>query len=269
MERDIFFNMRRKGLGQILCGLILFGASSCTWDQVSPAADCSTSPIEMIVLESKDTDCGISNGSFTVNATGGEAPYSYTTSEGSNTDGVFDNINAGSYTVTVVDAKGCSSEIVVSIANLEGVNLDEVVIADAGCDTQNGFIRITASGGKEPLIYSINGGIEQEDNLFSGLNNGNYSISVKDQNGCEITQNVKILSGVSFENTIEGIINNRCTSCHGVSTSPSFGSYAEIKAQAGRIMARTTAKTMPPGGGLSQSEIDAIACWVNDGALSN
>ncbi|SMD32788.1 SprB repeat-containing protein [Reichenbachiella faecimaris] len=248
--------------------LLLLGISSCAWDQMESTFDCSISPVQVELLETSETACGTANGAFSLGVSGGESPYTFSSEAGASAEGLFENIGAGSYTVQVTDVNGCSDEITVEVLNSDGVNLDNILTTDAGCQTSQGTVEITASGGTEPYLYSIDGGNTQNSNTFSGLAGGTHNISIEDQEGCEITTSVKLTSGVKFS-TVEGIIKNRCTSCHGSSASPSFGSFEEISNKASRIMARTSAGTMPPSGSLPQSEIDAIACWVNDGALSN
>lgn len=53
------------------------------------------------------------------------------------------------------------------------------------CSTaSDGAIAVTASGGTGALQYKINSGSYQSSNVFSGLGAGNYTIGVKDNNGC-------------------------------------------------------------------------------------
>ena len=81
--------------------------------------------------------------------------------------------------------------------------------------------------------------------------------------------------GVSYSQTIEPIIKSNCAvnGCHvNGQQRPALELFDQISAHADRILARTSNGTMPPsssGKSLTQSEINAIACWVNDGALDN
>lgn len=263
--------MRIKKWLSVMNVLIFSGVVSCTWEQMTPSLDCTTSPVQIELIESIGAECGAATGSLTVNATGGEAPYSYTFQSASNTNGVFENVAAGAYTVTVTDAKGCATELNVTVANLGGVNLDEVVVSESGCDTQNGTIHVSASGGAGPYAFSINGGAAQANSVFTGLASGDYIVSVKDQTGCEITQTVEVTSGISFETSIKSIIANSCavSGCHNGSVSPDLRSFSTIQSRANSIKSRTANGSMPKGSSLTQEQIDMIACWVDDGAQDN
>jgi hypothetical protein len=263
--------MTIKGLSNGISSLILLSTFSCAWEQLEPRVDCTTSPVVIELLDSEGAGCGASNGSFTINATGGEGPYRYTSDLENNSDGVFENISAGSYSITATDVKGCSVESNVSIENLEGVNLGDVVITDSGCGSSVGVIKISVSGGEEPYIFSLDGGSGQQNNVFSGLTPGSYDISVTDQLGCEITTNADITSGVSYATSIKGIIETNCaiSGCHNGSQSPNLSSFGSIQSSASRIKARTANASMPRGRTLSQTQIELIACWVDDGALNN
>ncbi|MBP7867975.1 MAG: putative Ig domain-containing protein, partial [Acidobacteria bacterium] len=130
---------------------------------------------------------GMSNGSITVNASGGTAPLSYskdgTTYQASN---VFPGLAAGSYPITVKDAHGCtqSATVVVSqpaelTASITSTNLTCYGASD-------GSITITpVSGGTPPFHFSIDGGVNyQVSPLFLNLYAANYMIFVKDDEGC-------------------------------------------------------------------------------------
>lgn len=81
--------------------------------------------------------------------------------------------------------------------------------------------------------------------------------------------------GTSFDQTIEPIIESSCavSGCHVTGQQqPTLESYAQIVSNAEKIKARTSNGTMPPsssGLSLTQAEIDAIACWVDEDTPDN
>ncbi len=123
---------------------------------------------------------GGSEGEITVNVGGGTPDYVYSI-DGINfqSSNVFQNLTAGTYTLTVEDADGF-------------VQTDMVVISDpmpiSGNASANGYeVSVTASGGTGILQYSLDGGVFQSSNVFYPVASGTHSIVVMDENGCETT----------------------------------------------------------------------------------
>ncbi|MBK8474122.1 MAG: SprB repeat-containing protein [Sphingobacteriales bacterium] len=136
-------------------------------------------------------NCGQNDGTATVSASGGTAPYTYTWSPPAvSSTASAANLAAGSYTFTVTDASGCTVEIPVAVSNLDGPQLTIDNAVNAVCSAANGSISVTASGGTPPLTITWS-----HDAAFSGTtaNNlpaGNYTITVLDGNGCQTNQSV-------------------------------------------------------------------------------
>ena len=94
------------------------------------------------------------------------------------------NIKAGSYSVTITDAAGCSAFNSYTVgAPTAAVSLT-VQKTDAVCAT-GGTLTITGNGGRTPYTYSINGSVFQSSNIFSNVAAGTYNnITIKDNSGC-------------------------------------------------------------------------------------
>jgi gliding motility-associated-like protein len=65
------------------------------------------------------------------------------------------------------------------VSNLVNVSSTETQIASC-TNAANGTITITANGGIAPYTYSIDGGVFQSSNTFTGVAPGNHTIAVKD-----------------------------------------------------------------------------------------
>ncbi len=147
-----------------------------------------------LVLNSIDvvdvSDCyGGSNGSITVNASGGYGALSYSVDGGIiyQASNFFPGLSAGVYSVFVKDEHlvVVSDAVYVDEPNQIFIE-DEVKTNVTGCyGNSNGSINITASGGTGTLNYSIDG-LDYSDatGVFSGLSAGTYNVSVRDQNLC-------------------------------------------------------------------------------------
>lgn len=134
--------------------------------------------------------CGASNGDITITANGGQAPLQYsidngTTYQGSNT---FSNLGSGTYNIVVQDGNGCQANDQVVYNSVLGPTVDNVNSTDPTCGNSDGTITITASGGTNPLQYSVdNGSSFQSSSNFANLSGGNYTIVVEDNTGCQAT----------------------------------------------------------------------------------
>ena len=62
---------------------------------------------------------------------------------------------------------------------------------------ENGTITVAVTGGTNPYLYSINRGIQQSSNQFTGLASGNYLIQVLDNFGLIGYASVKLYKNVA------------------------------------------------------------------------
>ncbi len=78
--------------------------------------------LTLTLVQKKDVTCrNGSNGLISVSAGGGTSPYSYKLNSGSyKSSGLFQNLKAGTYTVTAKDAKGCIKSMSIIIKNGTG-----------------------------------------------------------------------------------------------------------------------------------------------------
>jgi hypothetical protein len=152
-----------------------------------------------------DLSCSDSgDGSISVSANGGVGAYTYTLNGMSNNTGEFQNLNAGSYQLAVVDENDCSAVIDVTIDAPMELELAVVNTQGVDCDGgPTGVAEVAALGGTFPYTYTL-GNQSNADGLFNGLAAGNYDIQVEDANGCSetvavfIEQNSDILLSTSF-----------------------------------------------------------------------
>lgn len=137
----------------------------------------------------------------------GTLSYTLTTASGTltSTDGLFSNVPAGAYTLTVTDGNpGCTVTQTGSVQGPSPLTFT-VTATNEDCQTsQLGSISVDASGGTPGYTYSIDGGVFQPQATFAGLSAGTYSIRVRDNNGClsaatpvVISTNAPVLSVVS------------------------------------------------------------------------
>lgn len=138
---------------------------------------------------------GGNNGSVSAAAAGGTGALLYTLNPGaiSNGSGLFGGLPAGTYTMVVSDANGCSlsgTTAVTQPLSLQLVSLSNTVpTCIPGNDAS---LTVIASGGTTPLTYSA-GGPAQAGSTITGLGAGSYTVIVTDANGCTVSSAWTIL----------------------------------------------------------------------------
>jgi hypothetical protein len=168
----------------------------------------------------------------TINTTpiGGATPYTYSL----NTNGVagpfvqsasrYFNVPAGTYYITVKDNVGCTyTTNTVNITQPAAPLSFTYSIGGQACNTLARII-VTAAGGYGGYTYSDNTGSSyQASDTFSGLAYNNYTVVIKDQDGCVSNSTVVKFAPL----TSSAIVAGKNPICTGASTtiytSPSGG----------------------------------------------
>jgi len=98
------------------------------------------------------------------------------------------NLAAGSYSITITSASGCSKDTTIVLAASNGPTAVAVTETDPGCSLANGLVAIgNVTGGTAPYQYNFNAqGFSGAQN-YSNLAAGSYSLIIRDANGCEFT----------------------------------------------------------------------------------
>ncbi|RMG79069.1 MAG: PKD domain-containing protein, partial [Bacteroidetes bacterium] len=142
-------------------------------------------PDEIVVaFDITDNPCfGDASGRAVASASGGSPGYTFAWATGETTPDA-NNLAAGQYALTVTDAIGCTTEAIATIGEPEPVNAI-VEATDVTCfGDRNGMLSITPQGGTPPFTYSTDGQNYFGSNTLIGLEAGNYSVFIKDGNGC-------------------------------------------------------------------------------------
>ncbi len=191
-------------------------------------------------VSKQDATCGNTNGSLTVTTTGSGLQYSKdgTTFQPSN---VFNNLAAGTYTITVKDAANCTATATpVTIQNVgSNISITSVTPQNATCGNANGRLTVVAVGSN--LQYAINGGVYQPSPVFSNLTVGSYTVIIKDANSCPLNaipqriENVGLLPVASFTNAatnLNVVFSNTSTNTTGATYSWNFGDNTPLSTEA-------------------------------------
>jgi len=160
-----------------------------------------------------DTTCGDNNGVATANGVGGTAPYSYSWSNGANTQTITD-LALGIYNVTITDGNGCTTTCSASVEASLAVKCS-IVGNNTTCGENNGSATVTSSDGTAPYSYSWSNGANGP--TASGLAPGNYTVTTTDAIGCQVTCSVVISPSVALACSISATPST-CGDANGTAT---------------------------------------------------
>jgi hypothetical protein len=119
---------------------------------------------------------------------GGQAPYTYTWSNGATT-AVVTNLPPATYTVTVRDANGCTATAGITISTPFFPSVVITSSSNANCNTP-GTATASAAGGQPPYTYKWSN--NQTTATAVNLQPGVYTVTATGANGCTATTSVTI-----------------------------------------------------------------------------
>ena len=135
--------------------------------------------------------CNGSDTIITASATGGIFPYSYLWDTGDNTTSITVSPDTTTYYyVIVTDANECTSQSNIEVFVYPPLTLTAIQSNDSVCPGESIIISLSASGGKAPYSYFINGDSTLTPVVLYPNVQQSYQILVKD--GCNYTAQVDI-----------------------------------------------------------------------------
>jgi uncharacterized repeat protein (TIGR03803 family) len=218
------------------------GSYTCT---VTDANSCNTTTPVTITQPSalsattsqNNVSCnGFSNGSASVTASGGTAPYSYSWSPAGGTAASATGLSPASYTCTITDNNGCfiGRSFIITEPSLLNVSISAQTNVSCNGGT-NGSATLSVTGGTPAYVYSWapTGGTSA---TASGLSAGSYTCTITDANACVATQAVSISQPTVISSSIFGsnvLCNGGATGTAGISATGGTPSYTYSWSPAG------------------------------------
>lgn len=191
----------RTGLAAGTYSVTVTDAQGCT---ASTNATITTPSVALsLAATTTDVLCnGGTTGAIDLTPTGGTTPYVYNWGGGITTQDRT-GLVAGTYSVTVTDANGCTASLSNSITQPAVLNLSTVVTQVTCTGGTDGAIDLTVSNGTSPYTYAWSGGMSTQDR--TGLSAGAYSVTVTDTNGCTATTSATLTAQNSPPNQATGL----------------------------------------------------------------
>lgn len=135
---------------------------------------------------------GFNDGNASVSVSGGKPPYTYAwNTVPVQEDATATDLHEGNYIVAVTDSNNCKVEKSVFI-NQPAKLYSLLEVVDVSCYGYNdGKIIVSTTGGTVPYYYLWSN--EQSNNIATQLTKGNYSVIIKDKNGCADTLSADVM----------------------------------------------------------------------------
>lgn len=226
-------------------------------------------PLQVQIMDEKHLACfGDSNGAIFVDVRGGVTPYTFDWSNGATTKNV-ENLVAGVYTVTIVDANGCSQELSTEITEPEKLVSSLTNSKDVSCfEGIDGEVNITVNGGTTPYQYNWSNGSEFQDLI--GVVAGNYSVSIMDAKGCKdsivnVAINQPTFLDVSLVSVTDILTYGKNTGVIDLAVSGGVAPYAYSWSNG----VKTQDLSDAPGGNYSVKVVDSNGCEQTVKAMIN
>jgi len=166
-------------------------ANGCTMPQTVEVSSflCAISSQNNVV----NISCaGASDGSISISLVGGEAPFTYSWSNGANSSAI-NNLAGGTYTVEINDVNGCGFSSTATVTEPSALSPIEIESVNPLCPNDaSGSATATISGGTEPYTYLWSNG--STSNMLTNATSGNYNIQISDANGCQSSASVSLVA---------------------------------------------------------------------------
>lgn len=170
-------------------------------------------PAPILNLNINHPNCGMNDGSIEAIVTSGTPPITYDWLGGPSTP-LWSGLGTGFYQLTISDTIGCTIDTLVELINPGAPTLSILNFQDTECGIPTGEITVGATGGTSPYTFDIGGG-PQASGTFTGLNSGNYTITVEDAMGCQSNINFTISDTSTLAGVIINVVNEPCGSGQG------------------------------------------------------
>ena len=169
--------------------------------------------------------CGGTDGGIDLSVSGEFPPFTFLWSSGETTEDLT-GIGAGTYTVIVTDANGCSDSATYNLNNISSINITSNVTSVTCSGGSNGAIYVTTSGGTSPYTFAWSSGESTED--IGGVGAGLYTLTISDASGCQFSEDIDVSTLPGMNIALDGSTNEVCSFDNGsidVSVTGGSGSY--------------------------------------------
>lgn len=197
--------------------VVLIDINGCT-GTTSATINQPTLLTASVIAQTSVSCFGGNNGSISILGIGGNPNYTYSLN-GSlpQFSGVFSNLIAGTYSITVTDSKGCFVNIPITIiqpASALILNISQTNILCFG--ESSGEINLSPSGGSPGYFFNWSNGATTQD--LHNVPAGQYTVIITDADNCQISSSIILTEPNQLTQTISAFtyLSGTNISCFGL-----------------------------------------------------
>lgn len=188
------------------CFTVTVSDDACPYAGSQTYAFCITITGFSVGVTTTATNCGAANGTATSLATGGTGPYSFNWQPTGGNSANASGLSAGTYTVVVTDATGCSMSAVAVVPPGPANATISANYTDIACFGGTEDIFLNVNGGQQPYAYQWSNNSTNA-NLM-GVTAGTYSVQVTTASGCTSTATYTITQPASPLSATSAVLND-------------------------------------------------------------
>lgn len=188
----------------------LTDANQCAAPQQNFTITMSSAAVISSVSNVINPSCnGASNGSISINASGGNGAYTYSWTPILGNSSSLTNLPAGTYTCVASDGLGCSSTQQISLTQPTALSTNSTMNPISCFGGNNGSLTLSTTGGTVPYQYNWIGNLGTTNSL-SNLSVGIYFCEISDANNCILNQSFQMLHPPPITSSILNISHVDC-----------------------------------------------------------
>jgi hypothetical protein len=142
---------------------------------------------------------GQDGGSLQLSANGGNGgDYTYSLNGETNSNGLFEDLPAGDYLISVEDKEGCGISLSATLPEPEELILEVDALTSSDCNLPNAAVQLSGTGGQGDFSFTL-GDSTNTSGLFENLPPGNYFPVLTDANNCTDTLALEVTTTDAIE----------------------------------------------------------------------
>lgn len=245
---------------------IVMDANGCSGTVIATVAE--PDPINIGIVSINVATCGLSNGSITISATGGDGNYLYYINGQSQSSPTFTNLAAGTYTFSVCDMHYCLYDTTIVIPGVPAF-VATAASTSPSCEGDCNGTATVIINGDSSNTYTVAWDNGQTGASISNLCAGTYTANITDAYGCSSSVTVTVTEPTPISVSLVASSDETCLGNDGSATLSVTGGTAPYTVDlANFTTATTTSNATGAFTGLNAGQhvvnvTDANGCGVN------